>query len=161
MRTVLVASIVALAAGAASGAPAATTGHCYSKSETLKGKSVIVDCGPASAKLHFKGKTYTFKPGTCLRTGSSVTLDLGISLVGNAKGNAGFAHMNITMLSNTLPAQIQADDGKLSIGGSAKFTGIGVKGTFSGTVGSFGGVTSGKPATFTGSWNCGGPIQKF
>lgn len=88
-------------------------------------------------------------------------LDLGIGLVGNASGNGGFAHMSITMLSNKLPAEIQADDGPLSVGGSAKFSGIGIKGTFSGTVGSFGGVGTGKPSSFTGSWNCGGPIQKF
>ena len=165
MRTFLIASVAALAAAlsttAASGAPTAAAGHCLSKTETIKGKSVIVNCGPASATLRYKGKTYRFKPGTCLRTGSSVMLDLGISLVSGAQGNGGFAYMSITMLSKKLPAQIQADHGKLSIGGSAKFSGIAVKGTFSGTVGSFGGVSTGKSVPFTGSWNCGGPIQKF
>jgi hypothetical protein len=166
MRGILIAAVVvstALSAATADAgaAPAGGGGRCFSKTETLKGKSVIVDCGPASASLRFKGKTYRFKPGTCLRTGSSVTLDLGISLVDGAAGNGGFAHMNITMLLKTLPAQVQADDGKLSIVGSAKFSGIAVKGTFSGTVGSFGGVSAGKRVPFSGSWNCGGPIQKF
>lgn len=88
-------------------------------------------------------------------------LDLGTSLVNNARGNGGFARMSITMLSSTLPAEINAEDGKLSIDGSAKFSGIAVKGTFSGIVGSFGGVAVSKAVPFTGSWNCGGPIQKL
>jgi hypothetical protein len=69
--------------------------------------------------------------------------------------------MSITMLSNKLPVQITAYSGSLSLNGSAKFSGIGVKGTFSGTNGSFGGVGVGKPVPFSGSWSCGGAIYKF
>ena len=165
MRTIVTAAaaatVVCVATATASGSSSLAAGHCNSTFQKIKGKSVIVDCGPATGTLRFKGKTYRFKPGTCLREGSSVTLDLGISLVNNAKGNGGFAHMNITMLSNKLPVQINADDDKLSLVGSGKFSGIAVKGTFSGTVGSFGGVELGKPVAFSGSWNCGGPIQRF
>jgi len=155
---ILVSATVALAT--AGEAASRTAGGCLPKESKIKGKSVIVNCGPASAKLSYKGKTYTFKPGTCFGESGSVMLDLGISLTNDAKGNGGFAHMSITMLSTHLPAQIQADDGKVSLVGSAKFSGIAVTGTFSGTVGSFGGVGTGKQVAFSGSWNCGGPTQK-
>lgn len=155
------ATVSCLFAAAATGSSSLAARHCNSTFQKIKGKSVIVNCGPATGTLRYKGKTYRFKPGTCLREGRSVMLDLGISLVNNAKGNGGFAHMSITMLSNKLPVEITADAGKLSVVGSGKFSGIAVKGTFSGTVGSFGGVGVGKPVPFSGTWNCGGSIQNF
>ena len=164
MRHALLATIIlvfaTVALATAGGAASSTAGRCDAKEATIKGKSVIVSCGPASGTVRYKGKTYRFKSGTCLRTAGSVTLDLGTSLVSDAKGNGGFAHMSITMLSNTLPLQVLADDGSLSIDGSAKFSGIALKGTFTGTVGSFGGVGVGKQVPFSGTWNCGGAIYK-
>jgi hypothetical protein len=158
---VVLAGLTSATAVALSAPVASATGGCLAKEATIKGKAVIVNCGPATAKLHYKGKTYSFKNGTCTRTGSAVMLHLGTSLVNNSKGNGGFTDADLTMLSNKIPLQFDAAFGPLSIGGSAKFSGIAVKGTFSGTTGSFGGVSTGKTTAFKGSWNCGGPIVKF
>ena len=165
MKAILITSIAAIAAAtvaaAASGASSSAAGRCYAKEATVNGKSVIVNCGPASAKLTYKGKTYAFKGGTCLRTGKSVMLNLGTALVDDSHGNGGFSNFSITMLGSTLPAEITASFGKVSLAGSAKFSGIAVKGTFSGTAGSFGGVGVGVAKPFSGSWNCGDAIYNF
>jgi hypothetical protein len=149
--------------GAASVVPAsnAASGRCYSKSETVKGKSVIVSCGTATATITYKGKTYKFSQGQCVSEGKSITLDLGTQLVVPAADNDGFTYFSMTTLSSTLPAQIEANQGPLSINGSAKFTGT-KQGTFSGINASFGGVnTSKKPVPFTGTYNCAGAIYPF
>ncbi len=139
----------------------AASGRCYAKQATIQGKAVIVNCGSATATLTYKGKTYKFSQGQCVREGESITLDLGTSLVATAADNGGFTYFSMTTLSNTLPAQIEAYQGSLNINGSAKFTGT-KKGTFSGTNTSFGGVSgSKKPVPFTGTYNCGGTIYHF
>jgi hypothetical protein len=139
----------------------AASGRCLSKSETIKGKSVIVSCGTATATISYKGKTYKFSQGQCVSEGKSITLDLGTQLVVPAANNGGFTYFSMTTLSSTLPAQIEANQGSLSINGSAKFTGK-TKGTFAGTNASFGGVSaSNKPVPFTGTYNCGGAIYPF
>jgi hypothetical protein len=162
-RTYLVAlaGLASATAVALSSPVASAAGGCLAKEATINGKAVIVNCGPATVKLRYKGKNYSFKNGTCTRTGGAVMLQLGTSLISNAKGNGGFNDADLTMLSNKIPLQFDAADGSMSIGGSAKFSGIAVKGTFSGTTGSYGGVSTGKTTPFTGSWNCGGPIVKF
>jgi len=139
-------------------APASTAGRCYSKEATIKGKSVIVACGPASVKLHYEGKTYTFKSGECLNSAGSLVLALGTSMVNNAKGNGGFTQFSITLLPQPASgtAQITADVGKLHlVAFSATSSKIAVTGTFKGT------NNASKAVPFTGSWNCGGAIYKF
>ena len=159
MRLTLVITFLGLAVVASTSTAAqARSAHCFATQEKLKGKQVIVNCGPATAKLRAGGKIYTFKQGTCLRTGTSVTLALGTSLAyPTGNGNGGFVDLSITMLTKKL-AQITVDNGKLS-GSSTltKFTGIAVKGTFAGQLSG----SSSKSTAFTGSWNCGGSIQKF
>jgi hypothetical protein len=160
MRTFLITAAVALAAAAsttaASGAPATLTAGCgsgvgptkYSTTETIKGKMVVVDCGPATAKLRYKGKTYTFKQGTCFRYLGSFKLNLGRSfLVPTTRGN--YPNMTITATPNG-GAEVGATDGKFSIYVAATISGVAAKGTFSS-------ITNG--VTAAGSWNCGGPIR--
>jgi hypothetical protein len=164
MRAFLIASVAALAAAfsvaGASGASATRAAHCgggvgptkYSTTETLKGKSVIVNCGPATAKLRYKGKIYTFEHGTCFRYLGAFKLNLGSSLLVPGANKGGYS--NLTINTNTPAnshAEIGAAFGKISIYAAAKFSGVAVKGTFSS-------LTTGVP--FTGSWNCGGPIRK-
>jgi len=132
----------------------AASGRCLSKSETIKGKSVIVSCGTATATITYKGKTYKFSQGQCVSEGKSITLDLGTQLVITAANNGGFTYFSMTILSSTLPAGILAHQGSLNLGGSAKFTGT-KNGTFSGT------TASTKPVQFTGTYNCGGAIYPF
>jgi hypothetical protein len=72
----LIASIVlapaSVAAGTAGNAASAAAHACHAKEETIKGKAVIVSCRPASATLHYKGKTYNFKAGTCFPSAAGV-----------------------------------------------------------------------------------------
>jgi hypothetical protein len=153
----------AAVAAAAIVAPAsnAASGRCLSKSETIKGKSVIVSCGTATATITYKGKTYKFSQGQCVSEGKSIMLDLGTQLEIPAANNGGFTFFSMTTLSSTLPAQVEANQGSLNINGSVTFTGT-KKGTFSGTNASFGGVSgSKKPIPFTGTYNCGGAIYPF
>jgi hypothetical protein len=166
MKHALIATTILVCAAVAAAAPGnaspAAAGACYSKNATINGKSVIVACGPASATLQYKGKTYVFKPGTCFRSGPGVIIDLGTSMVSDAKDNGGFAHANITLLSNQVhTVEVQADHGTLSLNGSATYSKMAVTGTFKGTNSSFGGVGAGKPVPFSGSWNCGAAIYKF
>jgi|SRR5665213_177882 len=139
-------------------AVSAAAGRCYSKEAKIKGKSVIVNCGPASVKLLYKGKTYVFKSGECLNSSGSVTLALGTSMVNNAKGNGGFTQFSITLLPKPASgtAQVTADDGTLHlVAFSATSSKIAVTGTFKGT------NDASTAAPFSGSWNCGGAIYKF
>jgi hypothetical protein len=161
MKHVLLATTVLVtatfAAGTATGAVTNAAGGCYAKSATIKGKSVIVACGPASAKLRYKGKTYSFKSGTCFREGTAVTLELGTSLASGADGNGGFTDFSLQLLLvRTHIAQVGADQGKLHLTGAGTYSKIAVTGTFKGTAGSGGA----KIVPFTGSWNCGGAIYK-
>lgn len=160
MKHVLIATTILAAAAAATAGSAASAaaGACYAKEETIKGKAVIVACGPASAKLHYKGKTYTFKSGTCFRSAAGVVLDLGTSLANGAKGNGGFTDFGLTLLPSPASgtAQITADSGTLHLTAfSATNSKIALTGTFKGTNDASNGVP------FTGSWNCGGAIYKF
>lgn len=157
MKHVLIATTILAAAAAATAGSAASAaaGACYAKEETIKGKAVIVACGPASATLH---KTYTFKSGTCFRSAAGVVLDLGTSLANGAKGNGGFTDFGLTLLPSPASgtAQITADDGTLHLTAfSATNSKIALTGTFKGTNDASNGVP------FTGSWNCGGAIYKF
>lgn len=157
MKHVLIATTILAAAAAATAGSAASAaaGACHAKEETIKGKAVIVACGPASATLH---KTYTFKSGTCFRSAAGVVLDLGTSLANGAKGNGGFTDFGLTLLPSPASgtAQITADDGTLHLTAfSATNSKIALTGTFKGTNDASNGVP------FTGSWNCGGAIYKF
>lgn len=163
MKTFLIAAVVlaaALATTAASGAAAIRAAGCgsgagpikYSTTETIKGKMVIIDCGPAVARLHYKGKTYTFKHGTCFRYLGSFKLNLGQSLLVPAANhsNGGYTNMTITAAPNG-GAEVGAAEGKIALYFATKWSGAAVKGTFSS-------ITNGVAAT--GSWNCEGPIRK-
>ena len=123
----------------------------YSTTETIKGKQVVVNCGPATAKLHYKGETYTFKHGTCFRYLGSFKLNLGNSLlVPVATKDGGYMNMSITATPSG-GAEVGAAFGKTSLYIAARWSGFGTKGTFAS-------ITNG--VTATGSWNCGGPIHK-
>ncbi len=137
----------------------AAAGACHAKQTTLKGKAVIVNCGPATAKVKYNGKTYQFKHGTCEKTGSALTIDVGTSLVDQGKGNDGFSYVALTMFSGKQPIQVYAFSGKVSVSGSGKIGGTEMKGTFAGTATVADGVSVGGKQ-LSGSWNCGGVIAK-
>jgi hypothetical protein len=53
----------------------------------IKGNPVGVSCGPASAKLHYKGKTYSFKSGSCVISKLPAGTVFGLSLGKNSDAN--------------------------------------------------------------------------
>ena len=168
VRLMGLASLVAVASltlGAS--AMAATTGPrfapnahaCHAKQATLKGKAVIVNCGPATAKVKYNGKTYSFNHGTCEKAGGQLVIDIGTSLIDQGKGNDGFSYASLTVFSAKQPIQVYAYSGKVSVSGSAKLGGTEMNGKFSGTATVANGVSvSGK--SLSGTWNCGGVIAK-
>jgi hypothetical protein len=121
----------------------------------IKGNAVEVSCGPASAKLNYKGKTYSFKPGTCRADTSGGqnggTLSLGKNVL--TKDNAGLVGMTIAFTGNpTGSATVTSNQGNVYINdGTATATKFGSKGTIMGTSGG---------APYTVSWNCGGAPSK-
>lgn len=162
MRTFLTTFVAVLAAAisitAASGASASAAAKCgsgigptkYSTTETIKGKSVVVNCGPATATLHYKGKTYTLAHGTCFHYLGSFKLNLGSSLLIPSNSNGGYESMSLTATPNG-QIEVGASLGIYGIYAPTKSSGVAAKGTFTSTAPS---------EPFTGSWNCGGPIQK-
>jgi hypothetical protein len=156
--------LVAVGLGIALTVPVATTvavhaagasGGCQTKLQLIKGQPVEISCGPASAKLHFKGKTYSFKSGTCFAVDSGGqkggTLTLGKNV--DAKRNLGLVGMSIAFTGNpTGSATVTSNQGKVYINdGTATATKFGSSGTIKGT-------SSGAP--YTVSWNCGGAPSK-
>jgi hypothetical protein len=161
MRTLLITAGAILALGLSTGTSPGTAAYAapcgsgfgptkYSVTKTIKGKQVLVDCGPATAKVHYKGTTYSFKSGTCFRYLGSFKLNLGSSLLIPTSGNGGYASMTITAAPNG-HAEVAMGVGKISIYVTTKFSGARVKGTFTS-------LTNG--VSLTGSWNCGGPIRR-
>jgi hypothetical protein len=157
-------ALVAVGFAAAMTLPIATTiaapsasaaGGCQTKLAMIKGNPVEISCGPASAKLRYKGKTYFFKSGTCrsLSSGGQKggTLSLGKNTSEN--GNAGLVGLSIGFLGNgQRSATVTANQGKVYINdGAATATRFGSTGTIKGTNGG---------AAYTVSWNCGGAPSK-
>ena len=163
MRAFLIAAIATLISTAtttaASGARTTRAVGCgsgvgqtkYSTTQTIKGKTVIVNCGPATAKLRYKGKTYVFKHGTCFRYLGSFKLNLGRSLLVPATNNANqaYASMTITGAPNG-GTEVGAAGAGFSLYIATKWSGAAAKDTFAS-------ITNG--VTATGSWNCEGPIR--
>lgn len=154
-----------LSTAAVSGAAVAHAVRCgsgfgptkYSTTETTSGKSVVVNCGPATATLHYEGKTYVFAQGTCFRYLGAFKLNLGRSLAvpvkvkgGYSNSIGGYSNMTITAAPNG-QVEVGAASGAISLYVTAESSGVAAKGTFSS-------LTAG--VTATGSWNCGGPIHK-
>lgn len=158
LATLAAALAVAVSITAASGASASAATKCgsgygptkYSTTVKIKGKSVVVSCGPASAKLHYKGKTYTVTGGTCFRYLGSFKLNLGRSFLIPGSTNGGYSSMAITGTPGGA-IEVGAAFGKITLYEPTKSSGVGTKGTFS---------SSAPSVPFTGSWACGGPINK-
>lgn len=153
MTLATVATVVAIAAllpAAAAGRESSTNDQsCFMRPATIHGQRVTTNCGPATAKLRYKGKTYLFKSGTCYRTPVSVKLNLGTQLFDNSNGNGPYSALYLTMESDHA-MDVEAMVGKLNMAWAAGYSGVGVKGTFKGI-----------DAPISGSWSCGGPIRKL
>jgi heat shock protein HslJ len=157
--------LIAVGCGVAMTVPLATTiaapaasaaGGCNTKLAEVKGQPVEISCGPASAKLHFKGKTYSFKAGTCRSSNSGGqkggTLTLGKNV--DVTRNLGLVGMSIAFTGNIMgSAVVTANQGKVYIndGAATATPKFGSAGTIKGTNGGI---------PYTVSWNCGGAPVK-
>jgi hypothetical protein len=137
-------------------APAASAAGCQTKLALIKGNPVEISCGPATAKLHFKGKTYSFKSGTCRRSSTGGTLSLGKNV--DVKNNAGLVGMSIAFQGNGLhSAVVQSYQGGIYINdAAATSSNLGPTATIK--TGTITGTEAGTP--YTVSWNCGGTPAK-
>ena len=160
MKRTTIALVLALAcalAGAATvSARPADAPPCTPKVTKTGGKLTSINCGPATAQVTLKGKTYKFKSGFCQLSKSTGALELSLgTLVLNAKGNAGRPYVSILLrkvagkLSGSL---FEADLGGKKILGDTLIDANGsvAKGTFTSEFSVNG--------AFTGSWNCHGVV---
>jgi hypothetical protein len=146
--------LVAVGLGAAMVLPIATTiaapkagaAGCQSQVKLVKGNPATFSCGPASAKLHYKGKTYGFKPGTCISGG-----ELTLGKNSDVKGNAGLNGMSIAYAGDGVDVSVAAYHGNVHLSATGTGTKFGRTGTIKGTFDS---------APFTVTWNCGGAPSK-
>ncbi len=137
----------------------AASGACHSRQATIRGKAVVINCGPATATVKYNGKTYRFSHGTCEKTRTQLVIDLGTSLIDQGKGNGGFTYAALTVFAWNRPIQVYAFSGNVSVSGSGKPSGTENSGRFSGTANVANGVSvSGK--SLSGTWNCGGVIAQ-
>jgi hypothetical protein len=133
-------------------APAAGAAGCQTTLKLIKGQPVQLNCGPASAKLHYKGKTLSFKGGTCRSDGTGGGGTLSIGKYVDTKGNLGLTGISIAFIGNGLhDVELQANEGHIYINGSGTATKLAPTGTIKGTVGS---------TPFTVLWKCGGAFVK-
>ena len=153
---VLVGLGLALAAGTST---AASSPPCTPKLTTIGGHRAAVNCGPATATLRVKGRTYSFRNGFCQQTKGSkdLILSLGTTVLG-VHGNAGKPDMQITLIAPTGGTLGNGSVSGADYGGKElvvdeliKTKGAIAKGTFASTTAS---------PSFTGSWNCHGVIWK-
>ncbi len=110
---------------------------CTPKMSKTAGRLTVANCGPATATLKLKGKTYTFKSGFCSQSktaNGALQLDARHARL-NAKGNAG--HPYFSMLLTKSAGKIwgsvfEADlNGKQILGDSlVDAKGFPAKGTF-------------------------------
>src|SRR5712691_7512401 len=83
MRFFLVAVVgSAIAVGALASLPAPARTACTPKAVTVKGHPGVIECGPATAVVRFKGKTIRYKGGTCTKQGPSFSLYIGTKVQG-------------------------------------------------------------------------------
>ena len=109
-----------------------------------------MNCGPATATIHYKGKTYAFENGTCFRYLGAFKLNLGESLLVPTPGTNPYPNLTLTATPSG-QLEVGMGVGKIALYVAAKTRAVAAKGTLSS-------ITSG--VSLTGSWNCGGPIRK-
>ena len=97
MRTkpLVVAAVVLGVGVAATAAAAPRRTACTAGQTTVGGHSATVFCGPAKAAVHVAGKTLAFKGGSCLKTGTSLTVNIGIVVFGVVKQKPSYFGLDI------------------------------------------------------------------
>lgn len=154
-----VAASAVAASPAASGRAASGAPPCIPKITTVKGKTEVAYCGPATATLKIGSKTYNFKNGYCGKDPTNkiaLQLTLGTIVQSTSPVNGGQPLFEMTLLSSSLATieTVNADYGGekvVSVGLVSAKGSIPSDGTFTAK-----GLST--PARFTGSWNCHGVV---
>jgi hypothetical protein len=136
----------------------AASAPCTAKPVTINGAAGLALCGPATATLTVKGKTYTFRNGFCAETitnSDSFQLTLGVDVpaFGGPNNNGDKPGFSLDIAKNQTNAAVAF----AYFGGHelVKLVQVTLKskalpeGTF-----------KGKTSAFSGTWNCHGVIYK-
>ncbi|HEX4033177.1 MAG TPA: hypothetical protein VHX66_01925 [Solirubrobacteraceae bacterium] len=152
-RLACFALICAAALGAAATAGATTAHGCPPRHVTVAGHAAIAYCGPATATITTGGRTYHFRHGTCTQSATVDALQISLgTLVRGASRNGGRSFLGLLIAQS--PSESEALEGDLSghqlLGDSviAQNSSLLSHGTFVSVLGS----------SFSGSWNCHGPV---
>lgn len=153
---VLVPIVLAAATAGAVGSPVAQSAGmpCQPKMTKVDGKSAVQHCGPATVTLKISGRSYTFKNGFCMTSGStSFMLQMGTLVVLDHAHNAGLPHLNLIGAGHT--ADLTAISGGRSLVGGMTLVTLRGSGKSTGTF-----VNRLPTPKISGSWNCHGVIFK-
>ncbi len=119
MKRTAIALVLALACSlaAATTVSAETAPPCTPKVTKTGGKLTSINCGPATAQVTLKGKTYKFKSGFCQLSKSTGALELSLgTLVLNAKGNAGTS-VRVDAAAEDRPSKLSGSVFEADLGG--------------------------------------------
>ena len=129
---------------------------CTPKPVTVNGHPGVIECGPATAIVKFKGKTIKYRGGTCKKTGPLLSLYIGTHVTGGGSNHLFYMLLQKPAASYTPKTGligIQLAYASYHWGtGTLKVKGGGKSGTFKGTLVKFPQAT---PAgSFSGSYSC-------
>ena len=143
----------AAALTAVSAADAAPSAACTPRHTSTGGHAAIAYCGPATATIAIGGHTYLFRHGTCIRSATVDALQISLgTLVRGARGNGGRSFVSLLIAQS--PSESEAFEGDW--GGHQLFSDSVIAQNSS--LLSHGSFVSVLGSSFSGSWNCHGPI---
>ena len=129
---------------------------CTPKPVTVKGHPGVVECGPATANVKFKGKTIKYAGGTCKKIGPLLSLYIGTHVTGGGSDHLFYMLLqksagNYTPKTGLIGLQLAYasyhwDTGTLKVKSGGK------SGTFKGTLVKFPQTKS--AGSFSGSYSC-------
>jgi hypothetical protein len=155
--TVLTAAIAttwSAATGSATAALASPAAACQGgKQTTVDSHKAFIFCGPATATLTVGGRTYNFRSGSCIKSGSTVIVEIGETVDGDTAHNGGKPDFSLTLAGDS------GELGAYSGGADLLKPGLALVAVpRPSAAGSFHGKNPITAEPFSGSWNCHGAI---
>jgi hypothetical protein len=155
MRFFLVAVVGSAIAVGALALPAPARTACTPKAVTVRGHPGVIECGPATAVVRFKGKTIKYRGGTCKKIGPVQSLYIGTHVTGGGSDHLFYLLLEksaATYTPKTGLVGIQLAYASYHWGtGTLKVKRGGKSGTFTGTLVKFPQPKS--AGTFSGSYS--------
>jgi len=155
--TALTAIVLVVLAGSSTLASAAGA-PCTAKPVTIGGAAGLALCGPATATLTVKGKTYTFRNGFCaepITNSDSFQLTLGVDVpaFGGPNNNGDKPGFSLDIAKNQTSAAVA-----FAFFGGRELVKLAQVTLTSKALAQ--GAFKGKTSAFSGTWNCHGVIYK-